>query len=230
MDISIRCLSVKFGSRYAIENLDITANAGEITGLLGRNGAGKTTALRVLVGLEHASSGQALIAGKRFDELPLGTVGVALSAHFPPTRTVLQQIALAAFVTGMPKAAVEQALTETELGDVAYKRAMKLSLGMKQRLMLACATIANPKVLILDEPVNGLDPDGIAWLHKFMRTRADQGAAVLVSTHFLRDLETYADKVVIMQRKSLWSGAWPNAHEPSLEALFNRVTEGIEIS
>lgn len=230
MTISINNLSVKFGSTYAIEHLDILANSGEITGLLGRNGAGKTTALRVLVGLERASSGEALIDGKRFDELPLGYVGVALSPHFPPTRTVLQQIALSAFVTGTPKSSVERTLAETELTEVAYKRAMKLSLGMKQRLMLACATISNPKVLILDEPVNGLDPDGIAWLHNFLRLRADNGAAVLVSTHFLRDLETYADKVVIMQRKSLWSGAWPNPDEPSLEKLFGKVTDGIEIS
>jgi ABC-2 type transport system ATP-binding protein len=230
MAIEFDGLSVRFGARSALEKLSFTAESGQITGLLGRNGAGKTTALRVLVGLERPTSGRALIDGQQFDQLPLGYTGVALAAHFPPTRTVLQQLSLSGLAGGATKQDVAKTLAETELTEVAHKRAMKLSLGMKQRLMLACATIANPKVLILDEPVNGLDPDGIAWLHSFLKLRASQGAAVLVSTHFLRDLESYADKVVIIQRSCLWSGSWPNKDEPSLENLFSRVTEGIAVS
>jgi ABC-2 type transport system ATP-binding protein len=230
MSVEFKELTVRFGSHYALENLSFTAEPGQITGLLGRNGAGKTTALRVLVGLERATSGRALINGKPFHSLPVGQVGVALAAHFPPTRTVIQQISLSALAGGATKDDVLRTLEATELAEVANKRAMALSLGMRQRLMLACATVASPKVLILDEPVNGLDPDGIAWLHHFLAERARQGVAVLVSTHFLRDLETYADKVVIIQRKALWAGQWPNQDEPSLDNLFSRMTAGISVS
>jgi len=230
MTIVFKDLTVRFGSNFALDKLSFEAEPGKITGLLGRNGAGKTTALRVLVGLENAFSDEALIAGTTFDRLPVGEVGVALSAHFPPTRTVIQQLSLAAQAGGASKTDIQRTLDETELREVAHKRTVRLSLGMKQRLMLACATVSNPKVLILDEPVNGLDPDGISWLQGFLKQRANDGVTVLVSTHFLRDLETYADKVIIIQRTVLWSGDWPSPQSNSLEELFNRVTSGISVS
>lgn len=230
MDIVFNSVSKKFGRNWAIENLTFTAESGKITGLLGRNGAGKTTALRVLVGLDFPTSGAATIGGKRFEDLPVGTVGVALSPTFPPTRTVMQQLALSALAGGASKAHILNALKETELAEVAHKRCYSLSMGMKQRLLLACATVFSPKVLILDEPVNGLDPDGIVWLHKFLRTKAEEGVSVLVSSHFLHDLQTYVDKVVIIQGTTLWESPWPNEHEHSLEELFSRVTNGIGIA
>jgi ABC-2 type transport system ATP-binding protein len=230
MDIVFNKVSKRFGRNFAIENLSFTAESGKITGLLGRNGAGKTSALRVLVGLENPTSGTASIGGVQFDDLPVGTVGVALSPFFPPMRTVMQQLSLSAMAGGATKADIERTLFETELTEVAHKRCLSLSLGMKQRLLLACATVFSPKVLILDEPVNGLDPDGIVWLHKFLRARAGQGVSVLVSSHFLHDLQTYVDKVVIIQRTALWESQWPAATEESLETLFSRVTAGIGIA
>lgn len=230
MAIVFESLSKSYGRRSAIESLSFRAETGQITGLLGRNGAGKTTALRVLVGLEWASSGQALIDGRSFEDLPLGYAGVALSPNFPPTRTVIQQVSLAALAGSASKQDIERTLAETELTEIAHKRSMSLSLGMKQRLLLACATVSQPKVLILDEPVNGLDPDGISWLHSYLKEQASKGVAVLVSSHYLNDLQTYADKIVIIQRTSLWDGVWPNEKEPSLEKLFQRITRGVKVS
>lgn len=230
MSIVFDDVSKTYGSKPALESLSFTCEPGRITGLLGRNGAGKTTALRIAVGLERPTSGSVTIDDLPYERLTLGHVGVALSPNFAPIRTVIQQLSLSALAAGASKEAVLETLAETELTEVAHKRCMNLSLGMKQRLMLACATVASPKVLILDEPVNGLDPDGIAWLHTYLREQAQRGVAVLVSSHFLHDLQTYVDKVVIIQRRVLWSGPWPNPSEPSLEDLFRRTTRDIGIS
>lgn len=227
--ISFKDVSKSFRGSKVLEGLTFDALHGEITGLLGRNGAGKTTALRVLVGLEKASAGTAQIDGQTFDHLRPGHVGVGLSAVFSPTRTVLNQLSITARAFGASKEDVERVIELTELENVTHKWCLNLSLGMRQRLMLACATVSSPKVLILDEPVNGLDPDGIAWLHQYLRDAARAGTAVLVSSHYLNDLQTYADKIVIIQREVLWSGQWPNHAEPSLEELFRRATAGVSI-
>ena len=223
-------VSKKFGNRYVLDKLTFSAAPGEITGLLGRNGAGKTTALRILVGLENPSHGSVRINGSPFASLKPGTVGVGLSPAFSPTRTVIQQLAVSALALGASKSDVRTTLAIAELENVANKRCFSLSLGMKQRLLLACATVANPRVLILDEPVNGLDPDGITWLHGYLKSFANSGSTVLVSSHYLNDLQTYADKIVIIQGKTLWSGAWPNESERSLPKLFSRITADSEIS
>ena len=230
MTIIFNQVTKKYGQNTALENLSFTAESGSVTGLLGRNGAGKTTALRILVGLERATSGTATFDGLPFEKLPMGHVGVALSPNFSPTRTVMQQVSLSGFAAGASKQQIAEIVEATELAEVSHKRCFNLSLGMKQRLLLACAVVASPKVLILDEPVNGLDPDGIAWLHRFLKSQAQQGVAVLVSSHYLNDLQTYVDKVVIIQREALWQGSWPNPAEPSLEDLFLRQTKGIGVS
>ncbi len=230
MTIAFDQLTKNFGRVAAVENLSFTAESGSVTGLLGRNGAGKTTALRVLVGLERANSGSATIEGLPFEKLPMGHVGVALSPNFSPTRTVLQQVSLSGFAAGASKGQILETIEKTELAEVTHKRCFSLSLGMKQRLLLACAVVAEPRVLILDEPVNGLDPDGIAWLHRFLKSQAESGVSVLVSSHYLNDLQTYVDKVVIIQRHALWEGSWPNEDEPSLEDLFFRQTKAINVS
>jgi ABC-2 type transport system ATP-binding protein len=222
-------VSKRFAGQNVLDKLNFTALEGEITGLLGRNGAGKTTALRILVGLERADAGSATIGGAPFNHLHPGHVGVGLSPNFPPTRTVIQQLSVSALALGASRTDALATLELTELENVAHKRCYSLSLGMKQRLLLACATVSNPRVLILDEPVNGLDPDGIAWLHRYLRDFAQSGAAVLVSSHFLNDLQTYADRIVIMQARTLWAGDWPNKAEPSLPDLFARTTANVEI-
>lgn len=227
--IEFQDVSKRYGRRTVLDELSFTAAPGEITGLLGRNGAGKTTALRLLVGLEKPSHGFARINGKSFSQLDPGEVGVGLTPAFSPTRTVLQQLCVSALALGASKSAVIAALESTELENVAHKRCYSLSLGMKQRLLLACATVARPNTLILDEPVNGLDPDGISWLHGYLGSLAQSGATVLVSSHYLNDLQTYANKIVIIQSKTLWSGEWPNPDEPSLPDLFAKTTAKLEI-
>ena len=227
--IEFEQVTKRYFGRDVLENLSFSANPGEITGLLGRNGAGKTTALRILVGLERANSGAAKINGTSFSQLRPGVVGVGLSPAFSPTRTVMQQLSVSALALGASRDAVKKTLEVTELDNVAHKRCMSLSLGMKQRLLLACATVADPEVLILDEPVNGLDPDGIAWLHRYLKDFATSGATVLVSSHYLNDLQTYANKIVIIQGRTLWSGHWPNETEPSLPELYARTTSGLDI-
>ncbi|MFM6965987.1 MAG: ATP-binding cassette domain-containing protein [Rhodoluna sp.] len=222
-------VSKRFGSRHVLDKLSFSAPPGKITGLLGRNGAGKTTALRILVGLDSPSHGFASIGGQSFSKLKPGLVGVGLSPAFPPTRTVIQQISVSALALGATKSDVQATLAETQLENVANKRCFSLSLGMKQRLLLACATVAKPNVLILDEPVNGLDPDGISWLHGYLKSFANSGSTVLVSSHYLNDLQTYADQIVIIQGKTLWAGVWPNESEPSLSDLFARTTANLEI-
>ena len=222
-------VSKNYAGRKVLDKLSFTAKPGEITGLLGRNGAGKTTALRLLVGLEKPTHGFARIDGKEFSQLRPGYAGVGLNPAFSPTRTVIQQLSVSALALGASKSQVRVALEVAELENVAHKRCFSLSLGMKQRLLLACATVANPKVLILDEPVNGLDPDGISWLHGYLKQIAVSGSTVLVSSHFLNDLQTYADEIVIIQRSTLWSGPWPNETEKSLPDLFARITRDMEI-
>jgi ABC-2 type transport system ATP-binding protein len=222
-------VSKRYAGRDVLDKLSFTAASGEITGLLGRNGAGKTTALRILVGLENPTHGSARIQGETFAQLQPGLAGAGLSPAFSPTRTVLQQLAVSALALGASKSQVQSTLEITELENVAHKRCFTLSLGMKQRLLLACATVANPRVLILDEPVNGLDPDGISWLHGYLKGFAKSGSTVLVSSHYLNDLQTYADQIVIIQGKTLWSGPWPNESEHSLPDLFARTTANLEI-
>lgn len=230
MTVEFIGLTKAFGPKTAVDNLSFRAEAGQVTGLLGRNGAGKTTALRSLVGLDSPTSGRALINGFPFEDSRSGNIGVALSARFSPTRRVLSQLQLSGFAAGASRSQVFAALEDAELTQVAHKRCLNLSLGMKQRLALACALVANPDVLILDEPVNGLDPDGIRWIHSLLQRKAAEGKTVLVSSHYLHDLQTYVDKVVIIQSQLLWQGAWPNPSEPSLEHLFSRVTAGSAIS
>lgn len=229
MSIEFVNVTKSYRGQVALDKLNLHVEPGTITGLLGRNGAGKTTALRILLGLEKPDNGHATIDGRQFGELDRGTVGVSLSAQFSPTRKVLGQLALSGYAAGANKEQILQILNETELDLVAQKRCMSLSLGMRQRLSLACAMVAQPAYLVLDEPVNGLDPDGIAWLHRYLRARAAAGTAVLVSSHYLNDLQTYVDQVAVIHRKTLWVGDWPNGAEPSLEALFSRVASNARI-
>lgn len=202
--IEIRNLFKSFGPVHAVDDVSFTVEAGTITGYLGPNGAGKTTTLRCLLGLVRPDSGAALVDGRRYGDLaqPLTEVGAVLEAtNFHPGRTAINHLRVLCTAAGLPRERAEEALGQVGLADVAGKRVLGFSLGMRQRLALATALIGHPKVYILDEPANGLDPAGIQWLRGFLRYLAhDQGAAVLVSSHVLAEVEQTVDNVVIIAR------------------------------
>lgn len=229
LGIEFKRIAKKFGSKKVLEDLTFTARPGEITGLLGRNGADKTTALRILAELEYPSQGTATINGLSFSRHPIGSVGLSINLAFPPSRSVKAQLQIAALATDVGSGQIMNAATLTEITNLLGLKCGELSMGMKQRLSLACALIADPHTLIFDEPINGLDPNGIRWLHLFLRSEADAGKTVLVSSHYLHDMEKYVDEVVIIQSKMLWRGSWPQVDRGSLSEVFDEVTYGTSI-
>jgi ABC-2 type transport system ATP-binding protein len=200
--IEIAGLTKRFGSFVAVDDLTFTVEPGRITGFLGPNGAGKTTTLRMLLGLVHPTAGTATIGGVAYHDLPdpLGTVGAALEAtDFHPGRSGRDHLRVMAAASGAPDSRVDELLELTGIPAFARRRAGAYSMGMRQRLALAAALLGDPRVLILDEPANGLDPEGIRWLRGFLRhLSADQGKTILVSSHLLQEVEQTADDVVII--------------------------------
>ncbi|GAA4066341.1 ABC transporter ATP-binding protein [Actinomadura miaoliensis] len=201
--IEVEELTKRFGTVRAVDGVSFAARPGEVTGFLGPNGAGKTTTLRMLLGLVAPTSGRALINGRRYAELerPVVEVGAALEATgFNPGRSARDHLKVVCTAAGLPTRRVDEALEATGLKEAADRRVLGFSLGMRQRLALAEATLGEPRVLILDEPANGLDPAGIHWLREFLRHLADVGCTVLVSSHVLAEVEQVADRVVIVAR------------------------------
>jgi ABC-2 type transport system ATP-binding protein len=195
-----------FGQVSAVNDLSFTVEPGRVTGFLGPNGAGKTTSLRVLLGLVTPTSGTATFAGIRYHDLPdpLGTVGAALeAASFHPGRTARNHLGIYATAAGLPRERVTEVLRTVGLADYADRRVGGYSLGMRQRLGLAYAMIGDPGVLVLDEPINGLDPEGIKWIRGFLREMAAEGRTVLVSSHLLTEVQQSVDDVVIIARGHL---------------------------
>ncbi|GII31414.1 ABC transporter ATP-binding protein [Planotetraspora mira] len=205
--IEIRDLAKSFGSVKAVDGVSFTVEAGSVTGYLGPNGAGKTTTLRSLLGLVTPDSGEALVDGRRYVTLPqpVSEVGAVLEAtSFHPGRTALDHLRILCVAAGLPDQRAGESLEMVGLADVAGKRVGGFSLGMRQRLALSSALLGRPKIFILDEPANGLDPAGIEWLRGFLRHLAhDQGAAVLVSSHVLAEVEQTVDNVVIIAKGRL---------------------------
>lgn len=208
-------LSKSFGSVRAVDDLSFQVAPGRVTGFLGPNGAGKTTTLRMLLGLVRPTSGAATIGGRSYGQIrqPLRTVGAALeAASFHPGRTALDHLRLYAPQAGVPDARAGQVLELVGLSAAADRRVGGFSLGMRQRLALATTLLGDPRVLLLDEPANGLDPEGIRWLRGFLRALAAEGRTVLVSSHVLSEVEQTVDDVVIIARGRL-------AHASSLADL-----------
>ena len=204
--IEVRGLGKQFGSVRAVDDLTFEVAQGRVTGFLGPNGSGKTTSLRMLLGLVSISQGTATFGGKRYVELdhPVRHVGAALEAtSFHPTRRAEDHLKTVALASGIPKARVAETLELVGLTEVARRRVGKFSLGMRQRLQLATALLGDPEILILDEPANGLDPQGIQWLRTFIRGQAAEGHAVLVSSHLLAEVEETVDDVVIISQGKL---------------------------
>jgi ABC-2 type transport system ATP-binding protein len=204
--IEVRGLSKTFGDTVAVDGLSFTAEPGRLTCFLGPNGAGKTTTLRMVLGLVEPTAGAATIAGRRNAELarPTDTVGAALeAASFHPARSGRNHLRVYCAVNGYPDARADEVLELVELTGAARRPVRGYSLGMRQRLGLAAALLGDPPVLVLDEPSNGLDPSGIAWLRGFLRHLAGDGRTVLVSSHALSEVQQIADHVVIISRGRL---------------------------
>jgi ABC-2 type transport system ATP-binding protein len=204
--IEIAGLSKRYGKTLAVDDLSFSVEAGKITGFLGPNGAGKTTTLRSLLGLVRPTAGTATIDGKHYEELeqPFKTVGAVLEASgFHPGRSGRNHLRLLALASGIDESRVDVALAQVGLTDAAGKRVGAYSLGMRQRLCLAGAMLGNPQVLVLDEPANGLDPEGIHWLRDLLRGLAQEGRTILVSSHVLAEMSQTVDEVVIVNKGKL---------------------------
>jgi ABC-2 type transport system ATP-binding protein len=201
--IEVQGLSKHFGTTVAVQDLTFTVRPGQVTGFLGPNGAGKSTTMRMILGLDRPTAGQALVAGKPYAQLshPLRTVGALLDARWVhPNRSARAHLRWMAAANDIPAARVDEVLALVGLESVADKRAGGFSLGMSQRLGLAGALLGDPPVLLFDEPVNGLDPEGILWIRRFMQSLASQGRTVFVSSHLLSEMaQTAAHLIVIGQ-------------------------------
>ncbi len=201
--IVVQNLTKQFGPVAAVQNLSFTVEPGSVTGFLGPNGAGKTTTLRMLLGLVTPTAGTGLINGRPFAQLgnPARVVGAVLEAQgFHPKRTARNHLRVYAAAIGVPDSRADQVLQLVGLGAAGDRKAGGYSLGMKQRLALATALLGDPQILVLDEPANGLDPEGIAWLRTFLQSYARSGRTVLISSHLLAEVEQTVDQVVIISR------------------------------
>ena len=199
--VDVRELSKSFGSVRAVTDLSFTVEPGSVTGFLGPNGAGKTTTLRMLLGLLHPDQGTATFDGTPYGALPdpVRTVGAVLETAFHPARSGRNHLRVYCRAAGLPLSRADEVLVQVGLADAGNRRAGGYSLGMRQRLALAGALLGDPPVLVLDEPANGLDPEGIQWLRGFIRHLAhEQGRTVLVSSHLLSEVEQTVDRVVIV--------------------------------
>ncbi|MGI9612874.1 MAG: ABC transporter ATP-binding protein [Acidimicrobiales bacterium] len=199
--INVSGLTKNYGNRVAVNDVTFEVPAGRVTGFVGPNGAGKSTTMRMMVGLTRPDSGEVRYAGTRYTDLtnPARLVGAVLDARcMHPGRTALAHLRATAAMSGIPASRVEPVLASVGLESAANQRAGGFSLGMRQRLALAGALLGNPEVLLLDEPANGLDPDGIRWLRNYLRNFADQGGTVFVSSHLISELSMFADELVVI--------------------------------
>jgi ABC-2 type transport system ATP-binding protein len=201
-ELEVRGLTKRYGSTVAVDDLSFAVEAGRVTGFLGPNGAGKTTTMRALLGLLRPSRGEALVEGRPATamERPLETIGAALEATaFHPGRSGRNHLRALAAAAKLPRSRVEEVLEMVELSGAARRRVKGYSLGMRQRLALAAALLGDPRILILDEPANGLDPQGMRWLRDLLRTQAAEGRTVLVSSHVLSEVSQVAEELVLIR-------------------------------
>ena len=196
-------LTKRFGDTTAVSDVSFTVQPGKVTGFLGPNGAGKSTTMRMIVGLDRPSAGRVTVNGApyRSSRAPLTEVGVLLDAKAVHTgRSARSHLRAIAATHGLPKSRVDEVIDLTGISSVAGRRAGKFSLGMGQRLGIAAALLGDPQTLILDEPVNGLDPEGVRWVRQFVRYQAAQGRTVLLSSHLMSEMALTADHVIVLGR------------------------------
>ncbi|MGW9351689.1 ABC-2 type transport system ATP-binding protein [Nocardiopsis flavescens] len=221
--LAVRELTKRYGDRTVVDGLTFTVEPGRVTGFLGPNGAGKTTTMRVLLGLAAATSGEALVDGRAYRDLPrpalrVGAVLPSGPAH--PGRSARAHLRAKAASVGVPRDRVEEVLEQAGLAGAAGRRVGGYSLGMRQRLGVADALLGDPGVLLFDEPVNGLDLDGVRWMRGLMRRMAGEGRTVFVSSHLMSEMEAVADHLVVVGRGRLITdaplseviGAWSRTH------------------
>jgi ABC-2 type transport system ATP-binding protein len=204
--ITAHALTKRYGATTAVDHLTFEVPPGQVTGFLGPNGSGKSTTMRMIMGLDNPDSGSALICGKPFSELtwPMREVGGLLEAKaFHPSRTARNHLRWLAATNDIPLHRVDEVLDLVGLNSVAGKRAGKFSLGMGQRLGMAATLLGDPQVLLFDEPVNGLDPEGIRWVRHFLRGLAAEGRTVFVSSHLISEMSLTADRLVVIGRGRL---------------------------
>ena len=233
-------LTKRYGSTLAVDDLSFEVRPGQVTGFLGPNGAGKSTTMRLIMGLDAPQAGQARINGRRYRDLPwpLREVGALLEARaFHPGRSAYHHLLELAQTNDIPRARISEVLDLAGLAKVARKRAGAFSLGMGQRLGIAAALLGDPGVLLLDEPVNGLDPDGIVWIRNLLKDLAAQGRTVFVSSHLISEIALTADRLVIIGKGRLiaetsaagliaaTSGRFVRVCTPSQEELDRALTE-----
>jgi ABC-2 type transport system ATP-binding protein len=204
--VTANALTKWYGNLLAVDEVTFSLEPGTVTGFLGPNGAGKTTTLRLLLGLAEPSSGRALVFGRRYQELdqPAHLVGAVLeSTDFHPGRSGRDHLRILALAAGIPPGRAEEMLDQVGLASAAPRPVKTCSLGMRQRLGLAAALLGDPQLLVLDEPANGLDPAGVRWLRSVLRTFADGGGTVLISSHVLAEVAQTVDRILIINRGRL---------------------------
>ncbi len=201
--IEVNGLRKRFGPAVALDGMTFTVQPGHVTGFVGPNGAGKSTTMRVILGLDAPDAGAALVAGKPYASIrrPLSVIGSLLDAGaLQPSRTARNHLLWLAHSQGLTAKRVDEVIEQAGLEKVAKRRAGGYSLGMRQRLGIAAAMLGNPAAIMLDEPFNGMDPEGIVWMRGFLRSLAAQGRAVLVSSHLMSELQDAADHLVVVGR------------------------------
>jgi ABC-2 type transport system ATP-binding protein len=204
--IEVRELRKRYGDTVAVDGLTFTVESGQVTGFLGPNGAGKSTTMRMILGLDRPTHGSATIDGHVYRELPtpLRTVGALLEARAVHTgRSAVNHLLVLAQTQGLPRSRVDDVIALVGLESAASRRAGTFSLGMMQRLGIAAALLGDPQVLILDEPVNGLDPEGIVWIRNLMKSLAAEGRTVFVSSHLMGEIAITADHLIVIGRGKL---------------------------
>jgi ABC-2 type transport system ATP-binding protein len=231
--MSVRDLTKRYGGTLAVDDVSFDVRPGTVTGFLGPNGSGKSTTMRLIMGLDAPSRGSALIDGLPYRALrwPLRSVGAVLEARsFHPGRSAYGHLAALAAGGGIARRRVREVLDQVGLGDVAARRAGTFSLGMAQRLSIAGALLGDPGVLLLDEPVNGLDPAGVRWIRDLIRSLAAQGRTVFVSSHLISEMALTADRLIVIRRGRLVAdttvGELSGQAGGSLEEAFFALTEG----
>jgi ABC-2 type transport system ATP-binding protein len=229
--IEVQELTKRYGSTLAVDALSFNLRPGAVTGFLGANGSGKSTTMRLILDLDRPDAGRVRIGGRRFGELrwPLREVGSLLEARsFHPGRTAREHLAALAASNAIPRRRVDEILDQVGLASVAGRRAGKFSLGMAQRLGIAAALLGDPPVLLMDEPVNGLDPAGVRWIRDLLTSLAAQGRVVFVSSHLISEMALMADRLVVIGQGRLLADttvAEMSAGAPSLEAAFLAMTD-----